>query len=570
MEQAIQLKRCSPQALQLLGEILIGQVSILEQMLENNSPILAGSLSVQLTQIFHADNVYQEPLAHIGEPPEMKAILPGPLVMPQAFFQLSRITYLEQLSLPRRRKHFLKLDLEATSLASRLDALYYERKFQEVKLRFLEVQKKFLENLKSQSFDNLITHYHGELSKVVSEEVITYGDYLDARTYTEVVMPLEEMRNRLTELASEYLLEAEFLANNDCQKLLNEVNLQFESANNEYQTTFDVMTAINSDYQEININWEAYLVREKAKLEQIYQRDLLALCEAGDIDGVKAWLRRCPLGRRSEYINKRMKVVKHETVILGTTGLHLACLYGHSKLVAFLLSQGADPRLPDEEGYLAIHQAVSKVDNLNCSAVLSVLLSKQRDLIEGRGPYGRTALHTAAFFGHLTAVKCLLQWEASIDGQETGGLKMTPLHCAVYRNHTHVIEFLVAKKANLYIENANGETPLQQALYNCQQPVVECFVRLGYSLTAAQLRKLERDVQSKRCSPEAIKLLSEIFIKRIGLIQKILIQSDAPLVAQLEAQVNNLFQPQISSFKSELEAELEAELPNNIALCPKR
>jgi len=75
---------------------------------------------------------------------------------------------------------------------------------------------------------------------------------------------------------------------------------------------------------------------------------------------------------------------------------------------------------------------------------------------------GRTALHKAAFWGHIEAVRYLVdELELDLDAQDHLG--DTALHDAVRLDHPDVVETLLEAGANTSLENEAGRTPLDVA-----------------------------------------------------------------------------------------------------------
>ncbi|CAG8974501.1 hypothetical protein HYALB_00009036 [Hymenoscyphus albidus] len=79
-------------------------------------------------------------------------------------------------------------------------------------------------------------------------------------------------------------------------------------------------------------------------------------------------------------------------------GLKLVLQYGHDSCLEHLLSRGADPNIPDDDGDTALHVAVEEVNNFNDDSVIKnvkTLLEYGADFtIQNRS--GETPLHVAA------------------------------------------------------------------------------------------------------------------------------------------------------------------------------
>jgi ankyrin repeat protein len=74
-------------------------------------------------------------------------------------------------------------------------------------------------------------------------------------------------------------------------------------------------------------------------------------------------------------------------------------------------------------------------------------------------------IHQAAETGDVNKIEAILAKDpASIDKKDSYG--MTPLHWAVDKGRTHVVELLIAKGANINAKDKNGDTPLSYAITN--------------------------------------------------------------------------------------------------------
>ena len=90
-------------------------------------------------------------------------------------------------------------------------------------------------------------------------------------------------------------------------------------------------------------------------------------------------------------------------------------------------------------------------------------LAPKADVHQVEQSSGRSALHKAAFWGHIEATRYLVnELKLDIDAQDQMG--DTPLHDAARFGHLEVAEILLAAKPNLALENAAGMTSLVLAV----------------------------------------------------------------------------------------------------------
>lgn len=97
----------------------------------------------------------------------------------------------------------------------------------------------------------------------------------------------------------------------------------------------------------------------------------------------------------------------------------------------------------------------------------SVLMLKKYgplcDVHEAEAVSKRTALHKAAFWGHVDAVKYLLnECKLRTDARDSAG--DTPLHDAARFGHAEVVGLLLKAGADPSIKNNNGQTVLDVAV----------------------------------------------------------------------------------------------------------
>lgn len=80
------------------------------------------------------------------------------------------------------------------------------------------------------------------------------------------------------------------------------------------------------------------------------------------------------------------------------------------------------------------HEGWTPFSQNNFENVAQLLVSRQADL-NLREAQGKTPLHVAAYFGHVTLVKLLTGQGAEVDAQQRN--LRTPLHLAVEQSESH-------------------------------------------------------------------------------------------------------------------------------------
>lgn len=175
----------------------------------------------------------------------------------------------------------------------------------------------------------------------------------------------------------------------------------------------------------------------------------------------------------------------------GHTPLHLAVLSNQVQVADFLVKRKAKLDAPNKVGQLPLHSAVSRknatmvewllknradvnarngidetalmVAARSADVRMMELLLKQKASIEPRDKTGTTALLLCAFAGDRPGAELLLRHGAdpNVKDKNPG---LAPLHYAAGRGDLALIQALLARKANVNIADAQGETPLSYAL----------------------------------------------------------------------------------------------------------
>lgn len=103
--------------------------------------------------------------------------------------------------------------------------------------------------------------------------------------------------------------------------------------------------------------------------------------------------------------------------------------------------------------------------------------------------HGTTALHLAAFHGHMNVMEILLKAGADIHARNVVG--ETPLLVATSKGHLHAVEWLLEKGADANLGNDQFYTPLMSASRAGCADCVDTLVKHG-----AQINAVNREQQS--------------------------------------------------------------------------
>jgi ankyrin repeat protein len=284
----------------------------------------------------------------------------------------------------------------------------------------------------------------------------------------------------------------------------------------------------------------------------------LMACEIGDTEQFKIVLEALSKKDKQAFIN--------QVGADGRNGLHLACGHSQYVIMEYLLGQGANPCLPDNEGYFPLHYAVIK-NQLCTTTLLDVLLNalsknkiKKIDAINVKGPYGRTPLHTAALFGNLRAIKWLVEQGAEVNLVEKGGAEHSPLHNAAYKGYAEVVRYLLEHGANPLLLNAGQETALFEALFEGREAVAQVFRAHHFWLTPTEQAQLQKQLEYRPAARQCLLRLlqSEIALHAeavaLEAAQNLAAQTQSPVIssaAQLGASMTRFWVPTAPSVSQE-------------------
>ncbi|XP_060915639.1 putative palmitoyltransferase ZDHHC13 [Labrus mixtus] len=143
---------------------------------------------------------------------------------------------------------------------------------------------------------------------------------------------------------------------------------------------------------------------------------------------------------------------------LNSSPLHWAIRQGHLPMVIQLMRYGADPSIADGEGYRALHLAIL----FQHMAIAAYLMAKGQE-VDGPDCNGQTPLMLAALkiIGP-EPTNFLIKNNASVSAVDKVN-RNTPLHCAVLAGNVDAAHILLEAGASVDAENINGHTPIDVA-----------------------------------------------------------------------------------------------------------
>jgi ankyrin repeat protein len=263
------------------------------------------------------------------------------------------------------------------------------------------------------------------------------------------------------------------------------------------------------------LDFEEALGKKQHEIKQEREQKLKALGESlfayacrGDLVSIKNCLNGKSLLEKSKLINERCHFD------LNKTPLHFACLEGHIEVIAYLLANGGDVRLVDDNQFTPLHYAVMQ-NNANTESILELLHShtKKMDdplpLVHHAASYGRKILGIAAFHNNVAAIRWLLAHGAPINAKEEGSSpQRSALHIACWRGHQEVVRILLDEGANTKLLNANNETPLFEAVLAGQFNISQLFVDYGFWLNKKERELLNTIAKKSKPVAYVLKFIS--------------------------------------------------------------
>lgn len=187
----------------------------------------------------------------------------------------------------------------------------------------------------------------------------------------------------------------------------------------------------------------------------------------------------------------------------GTRPIHVACDFGHRRVVEVLLAHGSDaeykvPETAPNGGFTPLMLA-SRRGHSKCVGILKQF---GVDLNTQKGD-GYTALHLAALNGHIDALKVLLRAGADQTIAELHGF--LPLHVAVRNQQFDATAALLADGADSSAPGPAGLTALHFAAHVCDARAVWLLLQCGVSVLstddhgASALHYCARQARGQSC-----------------------------------------------------------------------
>jgi len=154
----------------------------------------------------------------------------------------------------------------------------------------------------------------------------------------------------------------------------------------------------------------------------------------------------------------------------GWTALHAAAHKGHVEIARFLLKQGANVNVEDDDGYSPLHNTADSVlkgfprkrTEADRNRIAALLL-EYGARVDATINHGDTPLHCAVATDNVGLVQLLLKNGADPNIQQAQG--MTPLHFAFSagKDRMQVVRLLLSHSADSSVTDEYGRTPMDYA-----------------------------------------------------------------------------------------------------------
>lgn len=158
--------------------------------------------------------------------------------------------------------------------------------------------------------------------------------------------------------------------------------------------------------------------------------------------------------------------LSNSTSKTGESAVLLAVYYGREDVAEELISKGA-------EMDIFAASALGKVERVR------ELLEMQPDLVNANTSYAGTPLANAAYFGQLEVAKLLIGRGTEVNPLTRNQFGNTALHAAIAGRNRDLVEFLLAKGADVRARDSWGSTPLSVAAHEGMKEIAELLIAQG-------------------------------------------------------------------------------------------
>ncbi len=180
---------------------------------------------------------------------------------------------------------------------------------------------------------------------------------------------------------------------------------------------------------------------------------------------------------------QRARLINAHYLVPAATLLHFAAESGNAAVAQSLLALGADIEAIDHEEVTPLHTAI-----WNEHEEVALLLISEGADCTGQGVVGQWALERAARFASAKLIKALLKAGAALEGKNIWD-EGTALHTAAFGGHLPVLKTLIAAGANIEAHQDDRTTPFYLAAVYDEPKTARALIRAGANPNAADDRR---------------------------------------------------------------------------------
>ncbi|MBA3239426.1 MAG: ankyrin repeat domain-containing protein [Parachlamydiaceae bacterium] len=328
-------------------------------------------------------------------------------------------------------------------------------------------------NPENRDFTRAENQFKCEIERRDRENVECYQNLLDARSSymqsgVEVQLTPEKKQELIllfknvvkNELSQAHLnIDAE----TDLKQLEKRMEEEIKTHLSIFQSLLDNKTLLGMEFEKTTIENDQ-IDKIKSQLYIQEATNIWQASEMGDLGFLTKQIDLLWFFQVSDFVNQKNAE--------GQTMLALASAHGHLDCLIFLLSNKADPNIPDKHGYRPLHWSAKS----GRMEITKELIRFGAD-VNALGEYRRTPLNMAAFDGQVAICELLLSKGADINARtDVNGGGLAVLHTAVMREHKLVVEALIKiPRLDVNLLDSSNHSPLYYAvLAGC--PDIAAFI----------------------------------------------------------------------------------------------